>query len=72
MLGGMLHTLPFLLANLRLALNVAYGVVIIELLTIAFIRYRYMQTPLAQTVMQVIVGGCIVFAIWLWLGKFGA
>ena len=71
-LGGMLHTLPFLIAALGMALHVAYGVVVFELLAIAYIRYRFMKTPLAQTVLQVIVGGGIVFAIGLWLGKLGA
>ena len=37
-IGGMLHTFPFLVPNLRLALHLAYGVVVIELLGIAFIR----------------------------------
>ena len=71
-LGGMLHTLPFLIATLGLALHVAYGVVVVELLAIAYIRYRFMKTPLPQTVGQVIVGGGIVFAIGLWLGRLGA
>lgn len=71
-LGGMLHTLPFLIATLSVALNVAYSVVLIELVAIAFIRYRYMRSSLASTVAQVIIGGCIVFAIGLWLGKIGA
>ncbi|MDQ2798578.1 MAG: VIT family protein [Armatimonadota bacterium] len=71
-IGGMLHTLPFLILDLNLALHVAYGVVAVELLAIAFIRYRFMKTPLAQTVGQVIIGGGIVFAIGLWLGKVGA
>jgi VIT1/CCC1 family predicted Fe2+/Mn2+ transporter len=71
-LGGMLHTLPFLIAILGLALHIAYGVVVVELLAISFIRYRFMKTPLAQTVGQVIVGGGIVFAIGLWLGHIGA
>ena len=70
--GGMLHTLPFLIGSLSLALHMAYGVVVFELLAIAFIRYRFMKTPLAQTVGQVIVGGGIVFAIGIWLGKIGA
>jgi VIT1/CCC1 family predicted Fe2+/Mn2+ transporter len=70
--GGMLHTLPFLILTLALALHIAYGVVVVELLAIAYIRYRFMKSPLAQTVVQVIVGGGIVFAIGLWLGKIGA
>lgn len=71
-LGGMLHTLPFLILNLAVALHFAYAVVVVELLAIAYIRYRFMKSPLAQTVVQVILGGGIVFAIGLWLGKVGA
>ncbi len=71
-LGGMLHTLPFLLPNLRLALHLAYFVVAIELVTIAYIRFHFMKSPLVQTVVQVIVGGAIVFGIGVWLGKLGA
>ncbi len=71
-LGGMLHTLPFLIAALAVALHFAYGVVVFELFAIAFIRYHFMKTPLAQTIGQVIVGGGIVFAIGLWLGRLGA
>ena len=70
--GGMLHTLPFLIPNLRLALHTAYAVVVVELFAIAFIRYRYMDTPLAKTVLQVIVGGLIVLAIGIALGRVGA
>jgi erythrin-vacuolar iron transport family protein len=38
---------------------------------IAFIRYKFMETPLAKTIGQVIVGGGIVFAVGVWLGKMG-
>ncbi len=68
-IGGMLHTLPFLLSNIQLALHTAYVVVVIELFAIAFIRFQFMKTPLVKTILQVIVGGAIVFAIGLWLGK---
>ncbi|HEY2585696.1 MAG TPA: hypothetical protein VGI81_08025 [Tepidisphaeraceae bacterium] len=71
-LGGMLHTFPFLIPKLGLALRVAYGVVVFELLAIAFIRYKFMKTPLLTTIVQVIVGGAIVFAIGIWLGRIGA
>jgi len=70
--GGMLHTLPFLIANLQTALHLAYVVVVVELLMIAFIRYKFMKTPLLSTVLQVIVGGGIVFIIGIYLGKIGA
>lgn len=71
-IGGMLHTLPFLITNLRVALSLAYVVVVIELLAIAFIRYRYMRSPLGKTILQVIVGGAVVFGVGMWLGSFGA
>jgi len=70
-LGGMLHTLPFLISNLQSALHLAYCVVVFELLAIAYIRYKFMKTPLYSTVLQVIVGGGIVFAVGLWLGNAG-
>jgi VIT1/CCC1 family predicted Fe2+/Mn2+ transporter len=68
-LGGMLHTFPFLIPDIAVALRVAYIVVIFELLVISFIRYRYMKTPLGKTLLQVIVGGAIVFVIGLYLGR---
>jgi erythrin-vacuolar iron transport family protein len=71
-IGGMLHTFPFLIPNIGLALKVAYCVVVIELLVISFIRYRFMETPLVMTIVQVIVGGGVVFGIGIWLGQLGA
>jgi VIT1/CCC1 family predicted Fe2+/Mn2+ transporter len=71
-LGGMLHTLPFLIGNLQTALHLAYVVVVCELLGIAFIRYRFMETPLVTTILQVIVGGGIVFVLGIFLGQAGA
>ncbi len=71
-LGGMLHTLPFLIANLKSALHLAYIIVICELLAIAFIRYKFMKTPLYATILQVIVGGGIVFIVGIWLGNAGS
>ena len=70
-IGGMLHTLPFLIANLAVALNVAY-VVACELLAIAFVRRRFMGGRLVSTIGQVVIGGGIVFAIGVWLGRIGA
>jgi VIT1/CCC1 family predicted Fe2+/Mn2+ transporter len=71
-IGGMLHTLPFLLSDLGIALKVAYAVVAFELIAIAYIRYRFMGGKLASTVVQVVIGGGIVFAIGVWLGRIGA
>lgn len=71
-LGGMLHTFPFLIPVLGLALKLAYAVVVCELIAIAFIRYRFMGGKLVSTVVQVVIGGGIVLAIGVWLGLIGA
>lgn len=70
-IGGMLHTFPFLLPNLRVALASATVVVVLELLLIAWIRWRYMRSSLGKTIVQVVVGGAIVFAIGIFLGRAG-
>jgi len=68
-IGGMLHTLPFLMSDIRQALHLAYVIVIAELLIIAFIRYKFMKTPLIATLLQVIIGGGLVFILGIFLGK---
>ncbi len=68
-LGGMLHTLPFLINNIHHALHLAYAVVVLELFGIAFIRYKFMKTPLWSTIVQVVLGGGIVFGLGILLGN---
>lgn len=68
-LGGFLHTLPFLISRLPLALDVAYGVVGVELLAISWIRYRYLKTNFATSCFQVMVGGGLVFASGVLIGQ---
>jgi VIT1/CCC1 family predicted Fe2+/Mn2+ transporter len=70
-LGGMLHTFPFLIPDLHRALHLAYAVVVFELLSIALIRYKFMKTPLWSTILQVVVGGGIVFGLGILLGNSG-
>ena len=68
MIGGGLHTLPFLIQNLNTALILAYLVVGIELLAIAAIRYRYFHMSFIRSVIQVVVGGGLVFAAGYLIG----
>ena len=68
-IGGFLHTLPFLLSNVHTALMWAYAVVGVQLIAIAWIRYRYMQTSFALSCLQVIVGGGLVFAAGVLIGQ---
>jgi erythrin-vacuolar iron transport family protein len=60
--GGSLHTLPFLIANLHVALLTAYFVVAFELVIIAAIRHRYFGTRWWLSIVQVVGGGALVFA----------
>ncbi len=61
-LGGALHTLPFLIANIHLALIVAYVVVAFELVIISAIRHRYFKTSWWISIVQVVGSGALVFA----------
>jgi erythrin-vacuolar iron transport family protein len=62
MLGGLGHTLPFLVSDVRSAVPVASVIVVIELLIISWLRFHYFQMPLLRSAFQVIVGGALVFA----------
>jgi VIT1/CCC1 family predicted Fe2+/Mn2+ transporter len=67
--GGFLHTLPFLIANVHTALMWAYLVVGVELLAISWIRHKYFKSSLALSVLQVVVGGGLVFAAGVLIGS---
>jgi len=67
--GAVGHTLPFLLPAFVTAALIVGGVVIAELLLIAWIRHRYMDTPLLAATFQVVVGGVIVFGAGILIGS---
>ncbi len=68
-LGGSLHTLPFLIPDLHLALVVAYMVVAVELVLIAGIRHRFFGTSWWLSALQVVGGGALVFIAALIFGN---
>ncbi len=68
-IGGLGHALPYLIADFWVATGVAAFVVLIELWAIAFIQQRYMQTPFWRAVMQVVLGGSLVFAAGIIIGN---
>lgn len=68
-LGGLGHTLPFLISRFSLAFGVACAVVAVELWVIAWIRSRYMDTRFLQAVFEVVLGGAIVFAAGVLIGS---
>jgi VIT1/CCC1 family predicted Fe2+/Mn2+ transporter len=67
--GAAGHTLPFLLSSYHVAMTAAIIVVIVELIVIAWVRHRYMETPLWKAVGQIVVGGVVVFAAGILIGK---
>jgi rubrerythrin len=67
-IGGLAHTLPFLIPNLWTALTVAFIVVIIELAVISWVRWKFMDTSPIRATLQVALGGALVFATGVLIG----
>jgi VIT1/CCC1 family predicted Fe2+/Mn2+ transporter len=61
--GGSLHSLPFLISDVHRALTVAYVVVACELFAIAWVRKRFQRVSLANSLIQVTLGGGLVAAV---------
>jgi rubrerythrin len=68
-IGGLGHTLPYLIPNFWTATVVAIAVVMVELTAISYIRHRFMDTPFLAATFQVIVGGALVFAAGILIGS---
>jgi len=68
-LGGIGHTLPFLIQGFGIAMAIAVAVVVVELAVIAWIRHKYMDTPLLSATFQVVVGGVLVFIAGILIGS---
>src|SRR5436305_3350289 len=58
-LGGIGHTLPFLIPDFHAAMTAAILVVVLELAVITWIRNRYMDTPIFSAALQVGLGGAL-------------
>jgi erythrin-vacuolar iron transport family protein len=67
--GGIGHTLPYLINDFHVATAVAIGVVAVELGVISWVRQHYMDTPLLRAAFQVIVGGVLVFLAGIFIGN---
>jgi VIT1/CCC1 family predicted Fe2+/Mn2+ transporter len=68
LIGGIFHTLPFLIPDITTALYVAFIVVGLELIAIAYIRHHFFQMRFWLSVVQVIFGGGLVVAAGLLIG----
>lgn len=68
-LGGIGHTLPFLIPGFTAAMTAAIAVVIAELAVISWIRKTYMETSALSAILQVGLGGVLVFATGVLIGS---
>lgn len=68
-LGGVFHSLPFIIPNVNTALVVAGGVVAVELLVIAWVRSRFLHVSMRSSLVVVTLGGALVLAIGVAIGN---
>ena len=68
-IGGVGHTLPFLIPDFHVATVAAILVVAVELAAISWIRTRFMDTPFLQAAFQVVIGGVLVFIAGILIGS---
>jgi rubrerythrin len=66
--GGIGHTLPFMIPSFRVAMTIAFFVVLVELAVITWVRHRYMDTPILSAATQVALGGALVFGTGVLIG----
>jgi rubrerythrin len=67
--GGLGHTLPYLIPDFKIATAIAIVVVLVELWVIAWVRARYMDTPFLRAAFQIVLGGFLVFATGIAIGS---
>jgi len=67
-LGGVLHTLPFLIPQYHAALFAALATIAFELLTLAWIRWRFFSTSFLRSFVSIAIGGAIIATVSAALG----
>src|SRR5712672_816461 len=67
--GGLGHSLPYLIPDVHVATWIAVAVVIVELGVISWVRHRFMDTPWSSAVVQVVLGGILVFLVGILIGS---
>jgi hypothetical protein len=68
-IGGLGHTLPYLIPHFWTATALSIAVVVFELIAISWIRMRYMDTPFLRATFQVVLGGVLVFIAGILIGS---
>jgi len=68
-LGGLGHTMPYLIPDVKTATSIAVCVVLVELSVISWVRHKFMDTPLVSALLQVMLGGALVFLAGILIGN---
>jgi erythrin-vacuolar iron transport family protein len=68
-IGGLGHTLPYLISDFKTATGLSIAVVFVELWLISWIRYKYMDTPFLKAAFQIALGGFLVFLTGMFIGS---
>jgi rubrerythrin len=68
-IGGLGHTLPYLIPDFWTATLTAALIVAIELAVISWIRWKYMETPIISALVQVLFGGALVLLVGILIGN---
>jgi rubrerythrin len=68
-LGGLGHSLPYVIRNVQTATWIAVAVVLVELGVISWVRHRFMDSSLSAAVIQVVLGGLLVFGVGILIGN---
>ncbi|HEX4788280.1 MAG TPA: hypothetical protein VH372_07440 [Actinospica sp.] len=68
-LGGVLHTLPFLIPRYDVALATAFAVIALELVALAWVRWRFFGTAFLRSIVAIALGGLIITALGAALGS---
>jgi hypothetical protein len=68
-LGGLGHSLLCMLRDVKTATWIAVAVVLVELGVISWVRHKYMDSPWSSAVIQVVLGGLLVFGVGLLIGS---
>lgn len=67
-IGGLGHTLPYLIHDFWTATSIAAFIAVLELIAISWIRWKYMDTPFPSAMVQIIFGGSLVLAAGILIG----
>ena len=67
--GAGISTLPYLIPNVKTATSIVVCVVLVELGVMSWVRHKFMDTPLVSAVLQVVLGGALVFLAGILIGN---